>query len=156
VTSSWFFLSTPNYDARSTTHQIFKMGFISTHIPRPFKAHWFIYAEQVYHSKFYILPIRFIGVYASEQKDIFPHYCINLLECILLMQFVYHEVRTKQLNIIWFDFVVLLTVHLSILMQELNNFMHKIFVFQKVYFMSLHVSSTCAHNQEVKIALHSV
>ena len=25
----------------------------------------------------------------------------------------------------------------------------------KFYFMPLHVSSTCAHNQEVKIALHS-
>ena len=26
----------------------------------------------------------------------------------------------------------------------------------KFYFMSLHVSSTCAHHQEVKIALHSL
>jgi len=32
--------------------------------------------------------------------------------------------------------------------------MHKMFVLQYVYFMSLHVSSTCAHHQEVKIALH--
>ena len=34
--------------------------------------------------------------------------------------------------------------------------MHKIFVSQKVYFMPLHVSSTCDHHQEVKIALHSL
>jgi len=34
--------------------------------------------------------------------------------------------------------------------------MHKIFVLQSVYFMPLHVSSTCAHHQEVKIALHSL
>ena len=34
--------------------------------------------------------------------------------------------------------------------------MHKSFVLQYVYFMPLHVSSTCAHHQEVKIALHSV
>jgi len=34
--------------------------------------------------------------------------------------------------------------------------MHKIFVLQQVYFMPLHVSSTCAHHQEVKIALHSL
>jgi len=35
--------------------------------------------------------------------------------------------------------------------------MHKIVVLQYVYFMpQIHVSSTCAHNQEVKIALHSL
>jgi len=30
------------------------------------------------------------------------------------------------------------------------------FVLQLVYFMPVHVSSTCAHHQEVKIALHSL
>ena len=34
--------------------------------------------------------------------------------------------------------------------------MHKIFVLQYVYFMPIHVSSTCAHHQEVKIALYSL
>ena len=34
--------------------------------------------------------------------------------------------------------------------------MHKILVLQYVYFAPLHVSSTCAHHQEVKIALHSL
>jgi len=33
--------------------------------------------------------------------------------------------------------------------------MHKTFVLQYVYFMPLHVSSTCAH-QEVNIAVHSL
>jgi len=46
-----------------------------------------------------------------------------------------------------------ISVYLS---QQLTNLMHKIFVLQKVYFMPLHVSSTCAHHQEVKIALHSL
>ena len=31
MTSSWFFLSTPNYDARSTTHQIYVINKFSTH-----------------------------------------------------------------------------------------------------------------------------
>jgi len=31
--------------------------------------------------------------------------------------------------------------------------MHKIFVSQRVYFMPVHVSSTCAHHQEVKMLL---
>jgi len=30
------------------------------------------------------------------------------------------------------------------------------FVLQSVHFMPLHASSTCAHHQEVKIALHSL
>jgi len=34
--------------------------------------------------------------------------------------------------------------------------MHKILFYNKVYFMPLHVSSTCVHHQEVKIALHSL
>ena len=34
---------------------------------------------------------------------------------------------------------------------DAQNFFH-----DKLYFMSLHVSSTCAHHQEVKIALHSI
>ena len=34
--------------------------------------------------------------------------------------------------------------------------MNKIFVLLYVYFMSLHASSTFAHHQEVKIALHSL
>ena len=42
------------------------------------------------------------------------------------------------------------------LSQYLTNFMHKIFVLQYIYFLPLHVSSTCAHHQDVKIALHSL
>ena len=41
------------------------------------------------------------------------------------------------------------------LSQQLTNLMHKIFVLQFVYFMPLHVLSTCAHLQEVKIVLYS-
>ena len=34
--------------------------------------------------------------------------------------------------------------------------MHKILFYNKFYLMPLHVSSTCAHHQEVKIALYSL
>ena len=40
--------------------------------------------------------------------------------------------------------------------QKLTNLMHKILFYNKFYFMPLHVSSTCAHHQEVKIVLHSL
>jgi len=42
------------------------------------------------------------------------------------------------------------------LSQYLTNLMHNIFVVHDVYFMPLHVSSKCAHPQEVKIALHGL
>jgi len=42
------------------------------------------------------------------------------------------------------------------LSQYLTNLMHKICFTISFYFMPLHVSSTCAHHQEVKIALHSI
>jgi len=46
-----------------------------------------------------------------------------------------------------------ISVYLS---QYLTNLMHKILFHIKFYFMPLHVSSTCAHHQKVKIALHSL
>jgi len=52
------------------------------------------------------------------------------------------------------NFDVLMTVHLSISVfnqLDAQNLFHK-----KFYFIPLHVSSTCAHHQEVKIALHSL
>jgi len=51
---------------------------------------------------------------------------------------------------------VLLTVHLSIFISVINQLDEQNFCFTKVYFMPLHVSSTCARHQEVKIALHSL
>ena len=46
-----------------------------------------------------------------------------------------------------------ISVYLS---QYLTNLMHKILFHNKFYFTPLHVLSTCAHHQEVKIALHSL
>jgi len=47
-------------------------------------------------------------------------------------------------------------VHLSIFISVFNQlYAHQLF-HNKFYFMPLHVSSTCAHHQEVKIALHSL
>jgi len=42
------------------------------------------------------------------------------------------------------------------LSQYLTSLMHKILFHNRIYFMPLHVSSTFAHHQEVKIALHSL
>jgi len=52
-------------------------------------------------------------------------------------------------------FDVLLTVHLSIFISVFNQ-LDALLFHNKFYFMPLHVSSTCAHHQEVKIALHSL
>jgi len=60
------------------------------------------------------------------------------------------------INIINFFFDILLTVHLSIFMSVFNQLDAQNLFHNKFYFMPLHVSSTCAHHQEVKIALHSL
>ena len=52
------------------------------------------------------------------------------------------------------NFGVLLTVHLSIFISVFNQLDAQNLFHNKFYFMPLHVSSTCAHHQEVKIALH--
>ena len=54
------------------------------------------------------------------------------------------------------DFDVLLNVHLSIFISVFNQRDAKNLFHNKFYFMPLHVSSTCGHHQEVKIALHSL
>jgi len=54
-----------------------------------------------------------------------------------------------------FYFDILLTVHLSIFISVINHLDAQNFFLQRVCFVPLHVSSTCAHYQEVKIALHS-
>ena len=53
-------------------------------------------------------------------------------------------------------FDVLLTVHLSIFISVFNQLDAKNLFHNKFYFMPLHVSSTCAHHQMVKITLHSL
>jgi len=51
---------------------------------------------------------------------------------------------------------VLLTVHLSIFISVFNQLVAQNLFHNEFYFMPLHVSSTCAHHQEVKIVLHSL
>jgi len=47
------------------------------------------------------------------------------------------------------DFVVLLTVHLSIFISLFNQIDARSLFHNKFYFMSLHVSSTCAHVKQI-------
>ena len=54
------------------------------------------------------------------------------------------------------NFDVLLTVLLSIFISVFNQLDAQNLFHNKFYFIPLHVSSTCAHHQEVKIALHSL
>ena len=53
-----------------------------------------------------------------------------------------------------YSFDILLTVHLSIFISVVNQLDAQNFCFTISYFVPLHVSSTCAHHQEVEIALH--
>ena len=53
-------------------------------------------------------------------------------------------------------FDILLTVHLSTFLSLFNQLDAQNLFHNKFYFMPLHVLSTYAHHQEVKIALHSL
>jgi len=55
-----------------------------------------------------------------------------------------------------FFFYFLLTVHISIFISVFNQLDAQNLFHNKFYFIPLHVSSTCAHHQEVKFALHSL
>jgi len=64
------------------------------------------------------------------------------------------NVRLKELDVV--DFDVLLTVHRSTFISVFNQLDAQNLFLISFYFVPLHVSSTCAHHQEVKIALHSL
>ena len=64
--------------------------------------------------------------------------------------------RTNKTGTLSSNFDVLLTVHLNIFISVFNELDAQNLFHNKFYFMPLHVSSTCAHHQEVKIALHSL
>jgi len=70
----------------------------------------------------------------------------TLLCCFIMCKTIFNPFLT-------FCWPCCISVYLS---QYLTNLMHKIFFHNKFYFMPLQVSSTCAHHQEVKIALHSL
>jgi len=90
VTSSWFFLSTLNYDARSTTHQIGKVRLRNLSLVYDlFVPHFvFIFTFQVV-SKFFLLPgltlfcgfpDRIAAFVTSEKLSLFTvmHLCLRL------------------------------------------------------------------------------
>jgi len=54
------------------------------------------------------------------------------------------------------NFDVWLTVYLTKFISVFNQFDAQNLIHNKFYFMPLHVSSICAHHQEIKIALHSL
>jgi len=66
------------------------------------------------------------------------------------------HIRMKYLVNWIYTFDVLLTVHRSIFISVFNQLDAQNLFNNKFYFMPLHVSSTCAHHQEGKIALHSL
>jgi len=72
----------------------------------------------------------------------------------VLWSFICEIILSKLRSRFFFD--VLLTVHLSIFISVFNQLGTQNLFHSKSYFMPLHVSSTCAHHQEVKITLHSL
>jgi len=82
------------------------------------------------------------------------HFLIKSHSILLRMGSVSDRSCIEEIKIhIFFD--VLLTVHLSIFISVFNQLDAQNLFHNKFYFMSLHVSTTCAHHQEVNIALHS-
>ena len=73
------------------------------------------------------------------------------------LHLVYHKIQNHNETLKQHtSFDVLLTVHLSIFISVFNQLNAQNLFHNKFYFMPLHVSSTCAHHQEFKIALYSL
>ena len=111
-----------------------------------------------------VLSSRFLGqsyvskLIRSEAED--KAYGQIYKTSALYINFMYFIKKyTKQISsqnafVVFFN--VLLTVHLSIFISIFNQLDAQNLFHNKFYFMPLHVSSTCAYHQEVKIALHSL
>jgi len=72
----------------------------------------------------------------------------------MITEIIFDAVHKVLNSLRYFD--VLLTVHLSTFISVFNQLDAQNFLHNKFYFMPLHVSSTCAHHQEVETALHSL
>jgi len=100
--------------------------------------------------------IRTLSVLLETYSSLAGQYVLHVLRHTSV-QCCFRQVRHSQ----WCrtkatDFDVLLTVHLSIFISVFTQLDAQNLFHNKLYFMPLHVSSTCAHHQEVKIALHSL
>jgi len=95
-------------------------------------------------------PLFQIQIFSSETRSQTPtHSFTVLISDITSHKYTKQETKNK-------SFEVLLTVHLSIFISLFNQTDAQNLFYNKFYFMPLHVSSTRAHHQEVKIALHSL
>jgi len=81
-----------------------------------------------------------------------PSYNVILRRVRVTIEAVENQILLK----LWAFFYVLLTVHLSIFISVFKQFDAQNSFHNKFHVMPLHVSSACAHHQEVKIALHSL
>jgi len=77
------------------------------------------------------------------------NFCHTL--CTVWSPFHRKKILIKGNNYAISFFDVLLTVHLKIFFSVFNQFVAQNLFHNKFYFKPLHVSSTCAHHQEVKI-----
>ena len=86
------------------------------------------------------------GINETGKKTAKRVLCVELL--------CHYFVRTyDKLSVNFWRFADL---HLSVFISVCNQLDAQNVFHNKFYFMPLHVSSTCAHHQEVKIALHSL
>ena len=97
---------------------------------------------------------RLLRLLCPEDKGTIFTIAISIIiyqssRCNILIYANFHDIK---LCSIIFD--VLLTVHLSIFISVFNQLDAQNVFHSKFYFMPLHVSSTCAHHQEVKIVLY--
>jgi len=95
-----------------------------------------------------------IVLFIGEFNDVFHN--VYALKCRTEGRFMNYKLECTREEYLLACFDVLLTVHLSIFISVINQLDAQNLFHIKFYFMPLHVSSTCAHHQEVRIVLHSL
>ena len=86
--------------------------------------------------------------YTPQTGQIFPALKKLMINCDVLLT-VHLSIFIVLLTVHLSIFIVLLTVHLSVFISVFNQPDAQNLFHNKFYFMPLHVSSTCAHHQEV-------
>jgi len=90
---------------------------------------------------------RFVDGASQYLTNLMHKICFTISFISCLYMFRAHVLIIRRSNR---DFDVLLTVHLSIFISVFNQLDAQNLFHNKFHFMLLHVSSTCAHHQEVK------
>jgi len=121
-----------------------RLNYLKNTVENVYRKSYYLNCKQTSVTEIHLCFQSCVVVYVNWNKGASAISLNHCSTCILIQSLHIYEISRHYC--IFLD--VLLTVHLSIFISVINQPDAQNFVLQWVYFMPLHVSSTCAHHQD--------